>query len=235
MLDEKSRSRVGDALDEEPLEPTSGGDQKVAIVTDKEAAAALIDPGSLRRLAPFIGRTLSVSQAAQASGEKPNTTLKRVRRFADLGLVVVADEVARAGRPIKLYRAVADTFFVPFEATDAESLEVALAERDRFAEQLLRRNVVKARLDSIGTWGTRIYRDARGRLQVQTALTPSSNVTSLDAGSPAVLSAWRDSLTLDFDDAKALQREMFALLQRYLKKDGAQRYVVHLAMAPVLV
>src|SRR5690606_31050813 len=117
---------------------------------------------------------------AEMSGEKPNTTLKRVRRFRELGLLKVAAVVPRAGRSIKLYRAVADTFFVPFEATDAESLEVALAERDRFAEDLLRRNVVKARLDYIGTWGTRIYRDARGRLQVQTALTPNSNVTSLD-------------------------------------------------------
>lgn len=124
---------------------------------------------------------------------------------------------------------------MPFEATDAESLEEALAERDRLFEELLRRNVVKARLDTMGAWGTRIYRDARGRLQVQTALTPRSNVTSLDPQAPAVLSAWRDSLTLDFEDAKALQRELFDLLQRYLAKSGAQRYVVHLAMAPVLV
>lgn len=212
-----------------------GGAERVVLISDPEAAKALIDPGSLQRLAPFIGRTLSVSQAAELTGEKANTTLKRVRRFVALGLLEVAGEVARAGRPIKLYRAVADTFFVPFEATDAESLEVALAERDRLSEQLLRRNVVKSRLDTIGAWGTRIYRDPRGRLQVQTALTPSSNVTSLDPEAPAVLSAWRDSLKLDFEDAKALQREMFDLLQRYLEKDGAQRYVVHLGMAPMLV
>lgn len=215
--------------------PVPGGDQRVAIVTEAEAAKVLIDPGSLRLLAPFIGRTLSVTEAAELSGEKPNTTLKRVRRFVELGLLEVKAELARAGRPIKLYGAVADTFFVPFEATDAESLEEALAERDRLFEELLRRNVVKARLDTMGAWGTRIYRDARGRLQVQTALTPRSNVTSLDPQAPAVLSAWRDSLTLDFEDAKALQRELFDLLQRYLAKSGAQRYVVHLAMAPVLV
>lgn len=205
------------------------------VITDPEAAAALIDPVTLHRLAPFIGRSLSVSQAAADAGEKANTTLKRVRRFVDLGLLEVAAEVARPGRAIKLYRAVADVFFVPFEATGAESLEAALAERERYSERLLRRNVVQARLDTMGTWGTRIYRDSRGRLQVQTALTPTSNVTSLDPTAPAVLSAWRDSLTLDFDDAKALQGEMFALLQRYLEKDGAQRYVVHLAMAPLLV
>lgn len=213
-------------------EPARGA--KVAVITEPGAAKALIDPTTLHRLAPFIGRALTVTQAAAASGEKANTTLKRVRRFLELGLLEVDDELARAGRPMRLYRAAADVFFLPFEATRADSLEAALAERDRYAETLLRRNVVQARLDTMGTWGTRIYRDVRGRLQVQTALTPNSNVTSLDTDAPAVLSAWRDSLMLDFDDAKQLQREMFALLQRYLMKEGAQRYVVHLGMAPVL-
>jgi len=69
---------------------------------------------------------------------------------------------------------------------------------------------------------------------VQTAVTPDANVTMLDPGMPAVLSAWRDAVMLDYDDAKAMQREMFELLMRYLRKEGSQRYVVHLAMAPVL-
>jgi len=205
------------------------------VVSDPAAAKAILDPDIRLHLAPFIGRAASVTQAAAGSGEKENTTLKRVRRFVDLGLLEVAAELPRAGRAIKLYRSAAEVFFVPFEATGAESLEAALAERDSYAERLLRRNVVQARLDTIGSWGTRVYRDVRGRLQVQTALTPDSNVTSLDPDAPAVLSAWRDSLTLDFEDAKALQREMFELLQHYLKKQGAQRYVVHLGIAPVLI
>lgn len=216
--------------DSEPARTAS-----VKIVSDSAAAAALLDPDTRLHLAPFIGRAVSVTEAAALSGQKENTTLKRVRRFMELGILEVAAEVPRAGRAIKLYRSSADVFFVPFEATGAESLEAALAERDRYSEQLLRRNVVQARLDSIGTWGTRIYRDRRGRLQVQTALTPESNVTSLDPDAPAVLSAWRDSLTLDFEDAKALQREMFELLQRYLRLDGSQRYVIHLGLAPVLI
>ena len=100
-------------------------------------------------------------------------------------------------------------------------------------------------MEAIGNWGTRVYKDERGRLQVQTAVTPDANVTMLDPGMPAVLSAWRDAVMLDYDDAKAMQREMFELLMRgetpafsaqmrYLRKEGSQRYVVHLAMAPVL-
>lgn len=205
------------------------------VVTDPAAASALLDPTTVRHLAPFLGSELSVTEAAAATGEKPNTVLKRVRRLVDLGLLEVTQVRERAGRPIRLYSAVADVFFVPFEVTEAESLEAALAERERYAEELLRRNVVKTRMEALGNWGTRIYRDGRGRLQVQTAVTPDANVTMLDPAAPAVLSAWRDSLMLDYEDAKAMQREMFDLLARYLDKEGSQRYVVHLALAPVIV
>lgn len=204
------------------------------IVHDSAAADALTNPTSLRHLAPFLGRAVSISEAAKESGAKPNTTLKRAQRFIDLGLLEVVGERPRAGRPIKLYRTVADTFFVPFEATHAESLEAALKERDAYWEELLRHNVVRARSERLGTWGTRFYRDSRGRLQVQTAVTPDANVTTLDAEGPAALSLWRDQLMLDFADAKALQREMFDLVKRYQQKRGAQRYVVRMGLAPVI-
>ncbi|HEX7040112.1 MAG TPA: hypothetical protein VF202_08380 [Trueperaceae bacterium] len=211
-----------------------GRSRRTVVVDDRAAASALLDPSTVRHLAPFLGAELSVTEAARLTGEKPNTVLKRVRRFVELGLLEVARERERAGRPIKLYSAVADVFFVPFAVTEAESYEAVLRARESYAEELLRRNVVRTRLEAFGEWGTRIYRDERGRLQVQTAVTPDANVTMLDPGAPAVLSAWRDAVMLDFEDAKALQREMFDLLLRYLEKEGSQRYVVHLAMAPVL-
>lgn len=207
----------------------------LAIVKEGAAADVLMDPRALRHLAPFLGRELTIGQAATESGEKPNTTLARVRRYLALGLLEVAGAVKRNGRPMKLYRTVADVFFVPFEATRSDSLEAALAERDSYWEVLLRRNVVKSRLESFGNWGTRIYRDERGRLQVQTAVTPDANATTLHPAAPAVFSAWRDAVMLDFEDAKALQRELFELLTRYQRLSGSQRYVLRLAMAPVLV
>ncbi|MEJ2288110.1 MAG: ArsR family transcriptional regulator [Deinococcales bacterium] len=204
------------------------------VVRDPAAAELLMNPTTLRQLAPFLGEARSVTEAAADSGDLPNTVLKRVERFLAAGLLQVAETVPRRGRPIKRYRTSADLFFVPFEVTAAESLEASLAERDAYWERLLRRNVVRARMEALGTWGTRVYRDARGRLQVQTAVTPEANATTLDAGAPAVLSSWRDSVMLDFEDAKALQREMFELLMRYEQKRGAQRYIVRLGLAPVL-
>ncbi len=217
--------------DSESVPPSAS----LAIVNEGAAADVLMDPRALRHLAPFLGRDLTISQAAAESNEKPNTTLGRVRRYQALGLLTVTGEVERRGRPMKLYRTVADVFFVPFEATRSDSLEAALAERDSYWEALLRRNVVRSRLESFGNWGTRIYRDDRGRLQVQTAVTPDANATTLQPDAPAVFSAWRDAVMLDFDDAKALQRELFELLTRYQRLNGSQRYVLRLAMAPVLV
>ena len=196
-------------------------------------ADLLTNPAVLRQLEPFLGRAVSVAQAAQETGEKPNTVLSRVRRLLDAGILIEADRIPRQGRPIRLYRSAADTFFIPFDATSAESLEAALAEREAYWEKLLRENVVRARFDHVGEWGTRIYRDSRGRLQIQTAITADRNYTTLDLEGPAVLSAWRERVYLDFEDAKALQQEMFALLKKYQRKEGAQRYIVRLGMAPI--
>jgi hypothetical protein len=208
--------------------------ERVAVVRDPTAAAWLLGPARLRQLEPFLGVTSSVREAADRTFEKPNTVLRRVERLLKLGLIEVVEVVPRAGRAIRRYRTTADVFFVPFEATGADSLESALAERDAERERLLRRNVVRARREALGSWGTRIYRDARGRLQVQTAVSADHNVTLLDDDMPAALSAWRDELYLDFADAKRLQRELFELVLRYSRRSGAQRYIVHVGLAAVL-
>lgn len=205
---------------------------KLKVITDTEAADVLTQPNTLRQLEPFLARSLTITQAAKETGEKANTVLSRVRRFVKLGLLEVSEEVKRKGRSIKKYRTTAEVFFVPYEATSAETLEVAMAERDAYWEELLRKSVVKARVEDVGSWGTRIYRDERGRLQIQAAITPDKNYTMLDESHPAVLSAWRDSVYLNFEDAKTLQREMFDLLKKYQKKQGGQRYIVRLGIAP---
>jgi hypothetical protein len=206
---------------------------KVKIITGTEAADVLTQPTTLRQLEPFLARSLTVTEAAKETGEKANTVLSRVRRFVKLGLLEVAQDIKRKGRSIKKYRTTADVFFVPYEATSAETLEGAMAERDAYWEALLRKSVVKARVEDVGSWGTRIYRDERGRLQIQAAITPDKNYTMLDKNRPAVLSSWRDSVYLDYEDAKTLQREMFELLKKYQQKQGAQRYIVRLGIAPI--
>jgi hypothetical protein len=236
MAPASSRSdprRQGGDAEEAPSVPPADR-PRVRIVRDEAAARVLVRPSGLRRLEPFLGPPRSVAEVAQSTGEKPNTVLRRVQRLQALSLLEVAEERPRAGRPVRRYRASADVFFVPFEATGAADLEDAMAERDADWERLLRRHVVRARIEAMGTWGTRIYRDARGRVQVQTAVAPDANASMLDDDMPAALSAWRDQVWLDHADAKALQRELYALVQRYQRAQGAQRYVVHVGLAALL-
>lgn len=240
MCQPSSRSIGGVTPSDEPGPdddaPKRGGGApaRVLVVRDPAAARYLVRPSGLRQLEPFLGTARSVSEAAAVTREKPNTVLRRVARLQRLGLLEVAETVPRTGRPVRRYRTTAELYFVPFDATGAESLEAAIAERDAYWERLLRRNVVQARVEAMGSWGTRIYRDHRGRLQVQTAVSPDANATLLDDGQPAALSAWRDQLHLDYHEAKAFQRELFELVLRYQRASGAQRYVVHVGLAPVL-
>ncbi|MEZ4605497.1 MAG: hypothetical protein R2880_04975 [Deinococcales bacterium] len=203
-------------------------------IDNAEAAKILMNPRSLRLLEPFIAQEKTISQAATELKVKPNSLLVKVKRFMALGLVKIVREEKRSGRAIKIYRAVADSFFIPFDTTSAESLEASLAERDGYWQELLRKNVVQARMEHVGSYGTRIYRDTQQRLQVQAALTPYENYAPLGPNDPAVLSAWRDNLYLDFHDAKELQQEMFKLMLKYLKKQGAQRYIIRLGLAPLI-
>ena len=205
----------------------------VAVIEDPVLADLLTNPAVLNQLEPFLARECTVGEAARRTGVKPNTMLARVRRWEKLGLLQEVRQEKRAGRPIRHYRTVADAWYIPFDTTTAESLEAGLAQRDRYWEVRLRRAVVRARERQIGSWGTRIYRDSRGRLQFQMAVSPERNWTSLQAGQPAVLASWRDGLHLDFDDAKELQRELFELLLRYQRRNGAQRYLLRLGLAPL--
>ena len=58
------------------------------------------------------------------------------------------------GEPSRFTGVPPTAFFIPFEATSAESLEAALAERDAYWQDLLRHNVVRSRLEKVETYGT---------------------------------------------------------------------------------
>lgn len=99
-------------------------------VSDPRAAALLIDPKALEWLKPFIGDALTVQEAARQEGVNPNTMYGWVKRLEAVGLVHIARVEPRKGRAVKRYRAVADTFFVPFAVSPYAAPENALAALD---------------------------------------------------------------------------------------------------------
>jgi hypothetical protein len=203
-------------------------------VTRSEQLPFLLEPSQRRYLEPFMAQERTISQAAAEIEVQPNTLLYAVRRMLACGLLVVARCERRKGRAIKVYRSSAEVFFLPHTALSQGGLEEAIAQVDLEGEQLLRRNIVYARSDRYPSWGFRMFRSTDGLVFLNAGLDAQHDLDWLALGSPAAFSIWSTSIHLDFADAKALQNELFALMERYRRKQGSQTYVLRLGMAPLL-
>ncbi len=102
-------------------------------VHDPLQARLLTHPVSKEFFKPFLARERTVSQTAAELGRSVSATLYRVKTFLRAGLLYVAREEKRSGRPIKHYRSVADAFLIPSETTPYAGLEERLsAQLERF-------------------------------------------------------------------------------------------------------
>jgi Helix-turn-helix domain len=213
--------------------------RNVLELNDLERAAALLDPNTLRFLGPFIGRTCSADQIARELGISLNTLLYQIKRLCNLGFLELVEELPRRGRGIKRYRASADMFFVPFEATPfATPEDMLLREYEPLYRQILAGFLQAAmqmvNLKAAHDIGLCVSRDEAGLVRVQHGMHPSRplKLNPLESHAPAILIDWEDQLHLDFEDAKAMQLEMLELLERYRTKDGSGTYIAHVALAP---
>lgn len=212
--------------------------RKTCLIDTEIAARALIDPKKRRYLEPFMRKACSASQAAKGLGIKLTAMLYQIERLQALGLLRVTREQVRRGRPIKFYRATASKFFVPFEVTRAESLTTLLAGLEADSQRYFVKNLAWAGLELAESWGFNIYCDEEG-IVVQDMVpreAPEGNVLPLllSNSSPAL---WASSsfLKLDFETAKALQRDIGKLLRDYQAKQaqGEPRYFVKLGLTPL--
>jgi predicted transcriptional regulator len=137
---------------------------RVYPVESAEAADILINPANLKLLEPFWGRECSVTEAAKVLGVKANTLLKQVRRLFASGLLEVSCEKPRRGRPVKLYRTVAEHFFVPYSSSTSSNLTEAMAHKEAYWEDRFRSNLVTVLDADLDGWGLEIFRNAAGHL-----------------------------------------------------------------------
>jgi hypothetical protein len=88
---------------------------RAKIITDQRAAAIFANSRLRRIVMVFATGELSLTEAS----ERANIDLKRLHhhvvRLTGLGLLEVCGVRPRAGRPIKLYRASSEAFFIPEE------------------------------------------------------------------------------------------------------------------------
>jgi DNA-binding transcriptional ArsR family regulator len=202
-------------------------------VKDAESAQILTTPKTLRYFSPFLVSECSASDAAQVLGLEISAVSYWITRFLKLGLLRVARTERRAGRSIRHYHASAETFFVPFSAIPIASLE---AMHDRLLSETcaaMTRSQVATLLEHGASPGVRVFPQAkRLRMEYVEGVTLAP-LYSLEPSRPAVLEHW-EMLKLNFEDAKALQAELSAVLERYMNRAGANQYLVNVRLAPFL-
>ena len=167
------------------------------------------------------------------TGTGLNTMYVQVQRLMKLGLLRVVGERPRGGRAVKVYRSRADRYFVSYEVMPFETLEVLQARRDAPYEGRLRRAVMGARSGVFRHFGYEVARQADGEVDVHPAIGPNERLSSRDPRLPGVMSLWDDDLKLSFEDARALQADLYALLESYRRKGGPQRYLLRVGLAPL--
>ena len=185
----------------------------------------------------FLGRTRSVREAADALGRDLDAVLYRVRRLHAVGLLEVAAVQARAGRPIKRYRAVHDAWFVPFEALPYADLEETFL--DLHAAHAARAARAAARWLARRSWaGYRIGVDATGRMWMRGA---AEDDDAADAEPPRRLGGpggpmdAGNEMRLSPADARALQDDLTALVATYegRAEDGPPNWLLLVISVPL--
>lgn len=207
-------------------------------VADPRAARLLADPSWRLWIEPFLGRASGIAEAAARLDRPLDAVRYRVRRMHELGLLEIIGERRRAGRPVRLYRTVADGFVVPFAATPYADVEERLlaalvAEAQRFARS------AGAALRDGGIEARRIYRAPDGTVHDESAADDDALVRAADAD-PI------ESLALDVrlprSVARRLLRELIAFarraeaLEREPGDDASgpvRTYAIGLRIAPV--
>jgi len=199
------------------------------VVTNLEMARVLSDPEHLRYIAPFLEHEHTVSEVAAEVGSTLSTTYRKLKRYCDLGILEVSREHKRKGRAIKVYRAVADAFFVPFQLTGGA--EEGSARWQKHWERDFQRGFRHA-FGQFDGWGQRLFRKD-GVFTIMLAKGPNEDVDMLGEGMPALYNRFHDSLYLDFTEAKAFQRELDTLFVKYSAQCGQQRYLMRISFVPV--
>jgi len=202
---------------------------QVEVLTDLRAAQVVTDRMQLRLLAPFMGQERTVSQVAGLLHLSTTAAYKVTQRFLNLGLLRETRTEARAGRALRYYRAPA-AYFTPFTVMSLEQIgqQNRAAHLERFERDFAR--TVQHELH--GTWGalTRVLPSGEPFYDVATRDGESWN--PLDDDAPVILSGW-NLVTLPPAEARALQRELMAVVEPYLNRQtSGNPYLLGVFLTP---
>jgi hypothetical protein len=192
----------------------------------------LADREQLRLLGAFLGRENTISNAALELEVNSTKLYKQVQRFLALGLVKISRFEKRNGRATKYYRSSGDQFFIPFRMHPPE----LIGHQNRqyhtrlFAQGLER--VYRQEGFTEQDWGAITAHTPGGMVYLSIANSKGERWDHLDPNAPAVVSGW-NRIQLDFEDAKAMQRELVEVMLRYMEKGGNRTYLLGLFLTDI--
>jgi DNA-binding transcriptional ArsR family regulator len=182
-------------------------------ITDPRVAALFAQRRRVRILLALAAQERSLGELKMLTGEGMSLLHHHVRALMAAGLVKLVREQARAGRPIKFYRATAEAFFIPAELAPMFPAS-GLADELRAALERSRIKSLKGVLYAGEPGGPRV------RLVVD---------------EPTKSGSWEKWLDLRLAEADvhAMIRDLDEVVRRYAAKSapGGGRYIVHAAVA----
>jgi hypothetical protein len=199
-------------------------------ITDPDAAKLLLDPRRRPNLSPFLAGQATVSDAAEQTGQLPNSMLAAVRRMLALGLIEVTASTRRSGKEVRAYRAVAKSFFVGLDTIEDVLLlpEIYWQKtfNDSFRDTLIEHHYHHKPL------GTLIKRMENGSVIVFGA--EGHEEWNPPHNGPLVYFDW-SVLQLNVEQAETLRIELDCMVARYraLPPLGTDVYLVGAHMTPL--
>jgi len=191
-------------------------------------ARFLSGPETFRFIAPFLGRARSAAEAASEIGVSAPRVRYWATRALEAGLVVAARDAASG---VMRYRMRADALFLPAALTESGTIDaLARAWSDPWQAVFVRS--VTRLIEDDGPVGLRIAREPDGAINAVLARTALHDVDY--ARLPPLSGGWITDMWLDEPEARELQCELQAVIDRYAqRRGGAVPYIMRLALAPM--
>lgn len=217
-------------------------------MTDPAAVRLLMRGRTRQVLGAFLAGESSVSGAARRTGIDLRIVHRTVLALHSAGLLQIVREKRRAGRAIKIYAAVAPSFFVPFSATDAATLdELSGSYAGHYAElfgQASAREFERLNHEQAAgrEWGVRLYLALEGHWQTDTSYEGAELIdAAVRYQGPVGLMLDADvSVTLSEEEAKVVQRELILMLMRlrplsleHRREGMGKPYLLRLGLVPI--
>jgi hypothetical protein len=204
-------------------------------IDDKRALGLIRRPKSLSILAAVMGGETTMAGMAKATGCPISSVWRHVEQLQSIGLVRVEAVTRRAGRAVKHYVATAKNYFIPYELEDEKTPEdVVRRSTQQQVRTLINAGAIVLERQTAKRWGTVIYLNRGGSLVVRPDFEGGPTRDLLAPNTPAYLNFSTDALRLGRARAKALQRDLVALLKRYPSGNGRYTYVLSVMLAPVV-